>query len=184
MMNRGIEHPRLNAIYVSFNMRVGEFMSQRQLPNNIEDSYKIIYFILSGSEFQSEFLHNSWSLLLKFDSFHYPHFFFHIIALQRYAARWIINFCSNNESNFLRYQLGQTVELLVKLDEVVEKAVILQRVEELLCFRQTLLIFLQEHLIRYAQISGSCCDELSTANSYLLRAFYEMRSKRPSASTF
>jgi hypothetical protein len=101
----------------------------------MQDSYKLNFYMLAKLPLQQEILINCWNMLLHQPFFHYPQFYFHILALFRFFNRWIANYLPSGEAEFLRFQLSKAEEVAVKLDSLISETDVLQRVEELLSFK-------------------------------------------------
>lgn len=83
-MARASGQPALRSVFINKHEEVEHCivnMNILELAENLEDIYKINFYIIQGGPFQDSILNGCWNIMMMIDTFHYTEFYSCILRL-------------------------------------------------------------------------------------------------------
>ena len=178
IMIRASVQPKLREVFLRLNEDVTHcIINERilELADNLEDIYKINFYILNNGPFQDALLNGCWEIIMRIDTFHYTEFYACIINLFDHFLECLRG-QGDNGMKFILFQLENAECLLVHIYELVAKTITLKKIEQLLGAKISVLLYAQKLLEICYQQPDFQPASVAKIHAYLLRAYREMKN--------
>lgn len=185
-MMRASSQPALREVFLRKNEEVFRCVFNErllELAENLEDIYKINFYILEGGPFEDSLLNGCWAIFMRIDTFHYTEFYSCILRLFEHFLQCIRS-QGGDGLKFIDFQLANAEGLLAHLDDLIARTITLKKIEQLLGAKLSVLLYVQGLLKACYRQADFHSASVAKMHSYLLKCYQDMKKSRSYLTSF